>query len=434
MRRDASRVAHRSIAWLVIVGALASSCAPPQTVTSVPMRSDKLFEPDTDEVSLWTGAEREEEQIAKTLKFYDDPLLAEYLAKIGDKLASGDAGDAGRPAFTFAVLRDSTLSLFAMPNGRVYVHTGLLARLDNEAQLAMMLGHEMTHVTKRHALRFVRAARDTQVLFPVPTTAVSIGVAAASSIAASDDHVGAAALSPTANLLLGRGLRLAVLAAIRGYGRDLEREADAGGMARLVQAGYDPREAVKVFELLGKESQDRGSLETFFFGNPSRLAECVEDTTQLIQAQYAGAASVPDRVTSTEEFGLRMRAVVRENARLDIQAGRFALAAEQLERVLAVTLNDPIAQLYYGDLYRLQSQRSRDVADKADKERKALERYQHAAELDPSYPDPFRQLGLLYYQQRDNVQAREAFARYLALQPDAPDAPRIRAYLLEIDR
>ena len=102
--------------------------------------------------------------------------------------------------------------------------------------------------------------------------------------------------------------------------------------------------------------------------------------------------------------------------------------------MLAITPRDPIVQLYYGDLYRLQSQRSRDVADRADKAKKALERYERSAELDPTYPDPFRQLGFLYYQQKENVRARVAFEKYLALKPDAADASRIKEYLAEIDR
>jgi regulator of sirC expression with transglutaminase-like and TPR domain len=63
-----------------------------------------------------------------------------------------------------------------------------------------------------------------------------------------------------------------------------------------------------------------------------------------------------------------------------------------------------------------------------------MERYERAAQLDPAYPDPFRQLGLLYYQQKDRVRARQAFEKYLALKPDAPDAGRIKSYLVEIDR
>jgi len=131
---------------------------------------------------------------------------------------------------------------------------------------------------------------------------------------------------------------------------------------------------------------------------------------------------------------MRMRIVTRENARLDIQAERFELAATQLERVLALAPRDAIAQLYYGDLYRLESQRSGDAADRADKARKAMERYERAAQLDPAYPDPFRQLGLLYYQQKDRARAKQSFEKYLALRPDAPDAGRIKSYLVEIDR
>ena len=395
----------------------------------------KPFKPEVDELNLWAQAQKEEEQLQKKSKPYDDPLLDEYLARIGDKLTPDDVREAGGPGFKFGVLRDPTLNAFAMPNGRVYIHTGLLARLDNEAQLAMIVGHEMTHVTNRHALSFTRDAQNKQTLFTVMAIAASIGVAvAAGSSAKSGDYVGAAVLSQTANVLLGLGLQLAVIAAINGYGRDLEREADAGGMASLVRAGYDPKEAPKVFELLRKESKDRGSLETFFFGNHPRLTERVEDTNQLIKSQYAVAAVSPDTVANTEEFGLRMRTVVRENARLDIQAGRFALAATQLDRVLALTPKDPVAQLYYGDLYRLQSQRARDVADKADKGKKALERYERSAELDPAFPDPFRQLGFLYYQQKENLRAKEAFQKYLALKPDAPDARRIKEYIVEIDR
>jgi predicted Zn-dependent protease len=234
--------------------------------------------------------------------------------------------------------------------------------------------------------------------------------------------------------VLGLGLQLAALASINGYGRDLEREADREGMARLVAAGYDPREAPKVFRLLREESKDRGALETFFFGSHPQLQERIDTTTQLLHSTYASAAAAPTAVKNTEEFDLRMRSVVRENAALDIRAGRFALAQRQLDRVLALTPRDPVAHMYYGDLHRLTSQRAKSAAEKDEAARKALERYQKAAELDPTFPDPFRQLGFLYYQQKDLTRAKEAFEKYLALKPDAPDARRIKEYLVELDR
>jgi predicted Zn-dependent protease len=425
--------AYRGIAWLLVVSILAASCAsrnvPPIGAGGLP------FKPESDEVKLWAAAEKEEQALLKKTKAYDDPLLDDYLGKIGDRLRPDQVRQAGGPGLRFGVISDPTLNAFAMPNGRIYVHSGLLSRLDNEAQLAMILGHEMTHVDHRHALKFERDATNKQILYTVLAVAASIGIAVASgSEARSGDYVGAAVLSQTANAILGIGLQLAAIAAINGYGRDLEREADQEGMARLVHAGYDPKEAPKVFALLQSESKDRGSLETFFFGNHPRLQERIETTTQLLTTTYAGPAQGSDTIKNTDEFGLRMRTVVRENALLDIRAGRFKLAQDQLERVVAITPKDPTAQLYFGDLYRLQSQRARAPEDRTSLAKKAVERYERSAELDPTFPDPFRQLAFLYYQQNEKERAREAFKRYLALKPDAPDGKRIKEYLLELER
>jgi len=427
------RPAFRSIAWLLLASLIGASCAsrnvPPIGAGGQP------FKPESDELRMWSDAEKEEAALLKKVKIDDDPLLEEYLAKIGDRLLPDAVREAGGPGFKFGVVNDPTLNAFAMPNGRVYIHTGLLSRLDNEAQLAMIVGHEMTHVTHRHALRFQRDATNKQIIYTVLAVAASIGVAvAAGSQARSGDYIGAQVLSQTANAILGVGLKLAAIAAINGYGRDLEREADREGMRRLVRAGYDPKEAPKVFALLQKESKDRGSLETFFFGSHPQLEERIETTSEFLKTTYAEAAARPDTIRDSEEFGLRMRTVVRENALLDIRAGRFKLAQEQLDRVVAITPKDPVAHLYFGDLYRLQSQRARKALDRESFARMALAHYERSAELDPGLPEPYRQLGFLYYQQNDVQRAREAFRHYLALKPEAPDGRRIKEYLLELER
>jgi predicted Zn-dependent protease len=419
----------RFVALLVILALVLPACA---SRNVPPVGSGgKPFRPESDERKLWSQAEKEEEKIAKQARLWDDQLMEEYLSRVGDRLMPDDVKAAGGPGLRIRVIRDPTLNAFAMPNGAIYVHTGLLARLDNEAQLATILGHEMTHVDHRHALRFNRDAQNKTIALNVLAVAASIGVAvAAGSRARAGDPVGAAVLGQTANVILGVGLQLAALAAINGYGRDLEREADVGGMDKLVKAGYDPREAPKVFELLKSESSDRGALETFFFGSHPRLEDRIRSTRELLQTKYPSAQGEK----TSEDFPMRMRPIVRENAALDIRAGRFALAQEQLDRVLTLTPRDPVAHLYYGDLYRLNAQRARTVAEKNTQIDLALKRYQRAAELDPQYPDPFRQLGLLYHQQKDAARAREAFQKYLALRPDAPDARQIKGYMVELDR
>ena len=416
------------MASLLITASVLPGCAhravPPIGVAGTP------FTPDADERRLWAEAETEEEKFQKAGGLYGDPLLEAYLARIGDRLTPGEVKRAGGPGFEFHVVRDPTLSAFAMPNGKVYVHTGLLARVEDEAQLAMILAHEITHVTDRHSLQFRRDARGRVVPLSVRAIAESIGAAAAGPWAEHGDRVGTAGLSPTAQVVLGLGLKLAAQAAIQGYGRDLEREADTGGLQQLVAAGYDPREAPKVFALLGREARERGASETFFFGNPRRLDEGLKDTEDQVQTRYAGVRGE----VNTEEFALRTRTVVRDNALLDIHAGRFTLAQAQLDRVLALAPKDPTAHLYYGDLYRLRAQRAHAPGVKESLAQQALAHYLRAADLDPAFPDPFRELGFLYYQQKETARAKEAFQKYLALKPDAPDARRIREYLIELDR
>jgi tetratricopeptide (TPR) repeat protein len=265
-------------------------------------------------------------------------------------------------------------------------------------------------------------------------SAAAVGLELATDASAGGvDGVGTAALSATAVTIFGRGLPLAAEAAVYGRGDQLERDADAGGMDRLVRVGYDPKEASRAFDALRRDLGNRGSLEIFYFGRREQLAERVATTTELLQTYFATAAAAPGTVRTTDEWRLRMPVVVRENARLDIQAGRFALAADQLDRVLAVAPRDPVAQLYYGDLYRLRSQRTQSTAETADWARQAIDRYESAVRLDAAYAEPFRQLGLLYYQQQEIAQARAAFRQYLALKPDAPDAERVAEYLAELD-
>jgi len=424
---------RKSVAWVIILSLLLPGCASRHVP---PIGADgKPFKPESDERALWAKAEKEEETLLKKAKVYEDPMLEEYLARIGDRLTPDEVRAAGGPGFKFGVLRDPTLNAFALPNGHIYVHTGLLSRLDNESQLAMIVGHEMTHVTHRHALSFQRDIQTKQILYTVVAVAASIGVAAAAgSRAQKGDYIGAAVIGQTAQAILGLGLALTAMAAINGYGRDLERDADNGGMDNLVRAGYDPKEAPKVFALLRSESKDRGSLETFFFGSHPKLTERIETTEQLLKSKYAVAAAAPTTVRDTEDFQLRMRSVVRENALEDIRAGRFPVAQRQLDRVLAITPKDPIAHTYYGDLHRLQAQRAREAAKKDEHARLALASYEKAVELDATAPEPHRQLGFLYYQQKDTAKAKAAFEKYLALKPNASDAKRIKEYLVELDR
>src|SRR5712691_402139 len=312
---------------IFLLAGCASTNVPPMGYQGQPYR------PAADERQLWSDAEQEEEKLAKLGKKWDDPLLEEYLSSVAAKLVPEEARQAGAPAVRIVVLKDPTLNAFAMPNGKVYVHTGLLSRLQNESQLAMILGHEVTHVTNRHALKFNRDPRNKQIFFTMAGIAAALGVAVAPGQPPRQGYyVSAEVLRTTSNVFLGLGLQLAFIAAVNGYGRDLEREADREGLERMMAAGYDPREAPRVFELLKNDHGDGRRLENFFFGNHPRLDERITNTRGLLKTLPAAAGTTSALALNAEEFTLRTRTVVRENAALDIRAGRFGLAKAQLDR------------------------------------------------------------------------------------------------------
>ncbi len=365
------------------------------------------------------SAEAQERTLLVKLKVLDDATITELLERVTAALLSDAERESAPPEVV--IVRDPSISAFALPSGRVYVHTGLLARLENEAQLATILARALTLARMGGALeRQAEAARVDEGLLAMPT-------AIATALAAGD--AGGALLSPAAEVILGHRLSVPYVAAVTGYGRELEGEADAGALRRLVRAGYDPKQAPKAFERLRREARIGGPIERFFLGREAVIGERIDTLARLVAGEYVVAAAMSDTITTTDDFVETMALVARENARLELRMGRFRQAQEQLDRALAVAPGDPLAHLYYGDVHRLRAQRARGAADRDELARRALAAYERCASLDPEIIDVARQIGLLYYQQGRFEQAREAFTRYVSRSPEASDAPRVQEYL-----
>lgn len=196
-------------------------------------------------------------QIVAQFGLYGDEALQAYVTRIGEQVLA--QSHLRRPdtepefrntPFTFRVLDSPVVNAFALPGGYVYVTRGLLAHLENEAQLAVVLGHEIAHVAARHASKRAAGAQLAQIGL--------IGGAI----------LGQELLGLPGQDLLNLGSTATQLLFLR-YGRDDERQSDQLGVEYAALAGYKAEEAAAFFETLKRigEKSD-GKLPTFLSTHP----------------------------------------------------------------------------------------------------------------------------------------------------------------------
>lgn len=191
--------------------------------------------------------QKADQEIQQQYGIYDNPKLSEYVNKVGQEvLAKSDLKKPGAPAeyrdtkFTFRVLNSSVVNAFALPGGYIYVTRGLLAYLDNEAQLAVVLGHEIGHVAARHSSQKAFQEKIGQVAL--------IGGAV----------VGEQVFGVSGQDILNAAGTATKLLFLR-YSRDDEREADRLGVEYAAKAGFKSSEAAHFFTSLKRMSQQQGS-------------------------------------------------------------------------------------------------------------------------------------------------------------------------------
>ncbi|MGH8727081.1 MAG: M48 family metalloprotease [Burkholderiales bacterium] len=168
---------------------------------------------------------------------HPDRQVQAYVDEVGNRVVETSGAKGSPYRFEFHLLADpQTVNAFALPGGQIFITTALLAQLQNEAQLAGVLGHEVGHVIGRHAAEHMAKGQLTQIL---------VGAA------------GVAGMDPGSP---GSGQRAAVIASMVGnvvnlrYGRNDELESDALGIRFMSEAGYDPRAMINVMDILEKAS------------------------------------------------------------------------------------------------------------------------------------------------------------------------------------
>jgi predicted Zn-dependent protease len=335
-----------------------------------------------EEQRLWHSAAELDEQLVKADYLYEDAELQAYLDSVMLKLYPEYAG-----SVTVRIVDSPSLNAFALPNGSIYINTGMLSRLENEAQVATVLAHEGVHFTHKHSWKQRRSIKS--------STAFATGFGMVTGIPALGDLIS--------------------LSSIYGYSKDLEREADAEGFQRLQAAGYDVSQAPVTFEFLLAEVEALEIDEPYFFSTHPALEERITNFKELVR-QHGST----NGYKGTEAY----RAQV-DKLQLELLADYLELSQHQsvlliLEREDAFVRYPPSAWYYLGEAYRLRNEDG-DTG-------RSVNAYQTAIRLAPEFAPPYRALGLYYMKNDEPVQADNYFSQYLELQPDATDRDYIEFY------
>ncbi|MCP4007075.1 MAG: M48 family metalloprotease [bacterium] len=240
-------------------------------------------------------------QVAKQFTLMREPVTVSYVRKLGAELSS-----AARPSpfnFRFYVVESEDLNAFAIPGGAIYVNTGLIQAVDNAAELAGVIAHEIGHVTARHVAQNVRRQRNTGFIAQVASMAIAI---------------------LTGNYYMANAgdmaSRVAAQAYLSTYSREFEREADLLAVETMRGAGYDPNALITMFETLKEEAG--GGLK------PPQLLASHPATTDRMENARSEIAALPDLGRARKDDGgrlaiiqKRLELIVGTDAGIDVEEG-----------------------------------------------------------------------------------------------------------------
>lgn len=337
----------------------------------------------SDEGGLWAMMEREETKLRRSPFLLRDAPLRDYLQEIACKLAGDHCADV-----RVYPVRTPFFNASMAPNGMMQVWSGLLLRVDNEAQLAAVLGHEIGHYLQRHSLERLRDAKARSAF------GMFMGMFG----------------------IVGLVGQMAALAGAFGFSRDQERQADSIGLALMRRAGYDTREAAKIWENLRAEvaaghDPSRGS-PLFATHPPSE--ERSATLTRLAEADSGG-------FVGEAELGSRLATLQQMMLEDELKRGQHGETLVLLDRLVKRSPQRADLLYFRGETRRLRAQDGDlDLA---------LQDFEQARAIGQEPPQLYRAQGYIHRSREQTEQARAAFARYVELAPEAADAGLIKSFL-----
>lgn len=341
------------------------------------------------EASLWMVMDKAEHDVKTSPRVIHDRLLNDYLNQIVCKLTPDYCGD-----IRIYITRTPYFNASMAPNGMMVVWTGLLLRVENEAQIAAILGHELGHYLLRHSLEQFENARSKSSIGAFLT----VGLGGIGSLAS-----------------------VALVSSVFAHQRSAEHQADLFGLQLMAEAGYDPYEAPKVWKNIIEETKAAKHKEKsvpFFATHPN--------PKNRIKKLNSMADEITSALENNNERGeLNFNEIVSPYWSLfledELKLNQLGKSEFVIANLASTEINPGVVNYYKGELFRLRKKEN-DYA-------LAEESYNHALSY-AEYPYVLhRSLGLIQLKQKRFQEAKNNFTKYLEYVPDAEDKQMIEFYM-----
>ena len=429
------QLTRRHMLWLMAVagGGVVTGCA----VNPATGRRQFMLMSTAQEVEI--DSEHSPHQFSADYGPLQDDGLNDYIAETGGKIA--ELSHRPDMPYSFRGVNANYINAYAFPGGSIAITRGMLLEMENESQMAGLLGHEVAHVTARHT-----AQRMTQ---HAVTGLILAGAGAILADRAGDQE---------AALAMGLG-GIATGVLLARYSRGDEREADQFGMDYMVKAGHNPKGMAELMDVLRRQAPERGSMLEQIFATHPMGEERYRTARERIEEEYGGYR---DRDSGRERYmdhTARLRELepairLQQDAEDALRRERHDRAESALKESLEKAPEDYTGLVLMGKTLMMQERHgeARRWLDQAmevypeeaqahhlagvsalhdDEPRAALERFRHYREILPGNPNTDFFIGLSHERLGEREQAARAYRRFLDTGVSGPQADYARERLVE---
>lgn len=361
--------------------------------TPAPIAPGERPEPNSTESELWYGMDQAERDLKSSPLLVRDPVLNRYVYDVACKVAQDYCRD-----LRVYVVDVPVFNASMAPNGTMIVFTGALLRMQDESELALVLGHEFAHFRQRHSLRFWNKAKNTSAF--MSTFTVLSGFSVVSLVA-----------------------QLGGIATVSKFSRDMEREADRIGFTQATGLGYDPLAGAEIWaRLLREEKASRQSKPWPAFASHPKTAERLEDTSAAARA-FQGT----QKETGHEAYQAAIRPHLDHWLDAELSRRTYDTSIQVIGELKAQADPQDVAlyAFYLAEAYRQRG--------KNDDRTTAASYYAEAVAQTGAPPAAWREHAYVLRDRGERGAAADAFRHYLTLVPNAADRSFVETYLSQME-